>query len=142
MKNFISTCKINENYYRYNKKNRIFIHMNELSHIDKDQFFSILSEKLYESRLKSGLSQEEVANKIGLTRASVINIEKGRQKVNIYLLWKFAELYSKGIQELLPPTNEPKKMSSKFERTVQFNASRHNLSSESVERLRLFTTLK
>lgn len=53
-------------------------------------------------RKENKLTQEQFANKIGLTRASVINIEKGRQQLsvkNLYLICKYLEVKS---SQLLP----------------------------------------
>lgn len=58
--------------------------------------------RVQELRSKKGFTQEEFANKIGLSRASVINIEKGRQQLslkNLYLICKFCEVKS---TEILP----------------------------------------
>lgn len=50
-----------------------------------------------------GLTQAQVAGRIGLTRASLANIETGRQKVLLHHVYRLAEaLKVKSISELIP----------------------------------------
>lgn len=52
-----------------------------------------------------GLSQAEVALEIGLTRASLANIETGRQKVMLHHVYKLVSaLQLSSILDLLPPS--------------------------------------
>lgn len=52
------------------------------------------------------LSQRELAGKIGLSRASVVNIEKGRHRVQIHVLYDLARALDAQLAELLPqPTS-------------------------------------
>jgi len=56
--------------------------------------------KIIDERKRMGLTQDEFANKIGLSRASVVNIEKGRQQVslkNLYLICKYLEIKSSAL---------------------------------------------
>jgi len=61
-------------------------------------FYQQFGQLLRSARKSAGLSQEDLAKAIGLTRTSVSNIEKGRQKV---LLHTFAELL--GVLQLPAP---------------------------------------
>jgi DNA-binding XRE family transcriptional regulator len=53
-------------------------------------------------RTEAGLTQAEVAAAIGLTRTSVSNIEKGRQKMLLHTLVEIAESLSVPVMSLLP----------------------------------------
>lgn len=56
-------------------------------------------------RSDKGLTQAEVAKQIGLTRASLANIETGRQKVLLHHLYRLATaLDCESILDLVPPT--------------------------------------
>lgn len=57
-------------------------------------------------RLDSGLSQAELADLIGLTRTSISNIEKGRQKMLVHTLVQIAESLHTPVSTLLP-NNKP-----------------------------------
>lgn len=53
-----------------------------------------IGQKLKELRLSRDLKQCEVAEKIGLSRATISNIEKGRRSLTLKTLKRFCELYS------------------------------------------------
>jgi len=53
------------------------------------------------AREKAGRTQEEVANAVGLTRTSLTNIEKGRQKLLVHTLAEIAVFLSCSASELL-----------------------------------------
>lgn len=67
--------------------------------------YTALGEAVSTRRKKLGLTQTDVAQKVGLSRASVANIECGRQKVllhHVYLLAQALNLPS--IMSLIPNT--------------------------------------
>ncbi|MDG0789964.1 helix-turn-helix domain-containing protein [Cohnella ginsengisoli] len=61
-----------------------------------------IGRKLKELREKLGYKQLEVADKINMTRSSVANIEQGRQKIQIDVLYELAYLYDVDPKDLLP----------------------------------------
>lgn len=63
--------------------------------------------KLKNARVKSGLTQEKVAEKIGVSRQSMSNWENGRSYPDIISVIKLSDLYSVSLDELL---KEDKKM--------------------------------
>ena len=68
------------------------------------------SEHLYRSigklvrgeRLKLGLTQDELAQRVGLTRTSINNIEHGRQKIQVHTLYTIAAMLFVPVNALLP----------------------------------------
>lgn len=56
---------------------------------------------LKETRIDKGLTQEEVADKIGLTRQAVSAYESGKRQPGIDILMKLAEVYEVSIENLL-----------------------------------------
>ena len=70
------------------------------------------SEHLYRSigqlvragRKEAELTQDELAQRVGLTRTSINNIEHGRQKIQVHTLYALAEALSVPASALLPPT--------------------------------------
>ena len=56
------------------------------------------------SEKTAGLSQEDLAGAIGLTRTSVSNIENGRQKVLLYTFEKILRVLNVQPSDLLPET--------------------------------------
>lgn len=53
-------------------------------------------------RRKSRISQETLAEQIGLSRASITNIERGRQAVSLLQIYQFAGALGVPVHELLP----------------------------------------
>jgi len=55
------------------------------------------------NRKRTGMTQEDVALALGIARASYANIEAGRQRISIDVLWKAAVLFSVSVDALVPP---------------------------------------
>jgi len=53
-------------------------------------------------REKAQLTQEQVAERVGLTRTSVTNIERGRQHIGLHQLYLLAAAVGRQPAELLP----------------------------------------
>lgn len=60
-----------------------------------------LGKKLREAREYLGLSQEVVADHLGIPRASISAIETGKRKVSSLELKRFAQLYKQPVDALL-----------------------------------------
>ncbi len=61
---------------------------------DPKELRSIIASRLATARTNAGLSQTQVAAKLGLPRPSISEIEGGRRKVAAEELARFADLYS------------------------------------------------
>ncbi|TDO83742.1 DNA-binding XRE family transcriptional regulator [Flavobacterium chryseum] len=73
---------------------------------DEQQLFYIkLGSKIKDERLKAEIKQEAFASFLNLSRASIVNIEKGRQRPPIHLLWSIAKILNIEVMELLPQFN-------------------------------------
>ena len=57
-------------------------------------------------RKKKGFNQSDLAEKIGLERTSVTNIETGRQKATVTVLYKICDLFQIDIADLLPKVSD------------------------------------
>ena len=60
-----------------------------------------LSRRLREAREYVGLSQEEVAFALSVSRPAVVHIESGTRKVEAFELNKLSELYGRSVDYLL-----------------------------------------
>jgi transcriptional regulator with XRE-family HTH domain len=74
---------------------------------DDEQEWRALGERLRESREFLGLSQQEVADLLELTRPAVTNIETGKRKVSTLELREFARLYRKPYDWLIGESSDP-----------------------------------
>src|ERR1700723_3873382 len=82
---------------------------------DFDDLYRELGRKIRQARERQGqkLSQGALAQRLGISRASMVNIEAGRQHAPLHLLWQIAELLGSDLtllipsrDELLPPTDQ------------------------------------
>lgn len=55
-------------------------------------------EKLISARKSAGLSQIQVAEKLGRTQSFVSKLEAGQRRIDIVLLKELASIYKKGIE--------------------------------------------
>jgi transcriptional regulator with XRE-family HTH domain len=58
--------------------------------------------RIRDVRLERGISQEELAAALSLTRTSVTNIERGRQRILVHTLLQVAEVLGTHVGKLLP----------------------------------------
>jgi len=84
--------------------------MTGASQSDRNDF----GDRLRQAREYVGLSQEEVATALGLSRPSITNIELGARKVEANELGKLAKLYRRTLEYLLtgiePAPSGPEQM--------------------------------
>lgn len=55
---------------------------------------------VYDMRTKSQLTQEELASKIGVTRQTIIAIEKGNYTPSVLLAIKIASLFEVSVEDI------------------------------------------
>ena len=60
----------------------------------------LVSNQVYELRNQLGLTQEALAEKVGITRQTVIAIEKGNYTPSVLLALKIAKLFKKSVEEV------------------------------------------
>ena len=69
---------------------------------DENVFYKNLGESIRDFRKNANISQEALANHVGLSRVSMLNIEKGKQKVQIYTLYEIAFFLNTTLEKLMP----------------------------------------
>lgn len=80
---------------------------------NEDTFYKDLADRIKTERLKRNLSQEDLAVKLDLTRASIINLEKGRHRPSIYQLITIASYFNVDYTVLIPIVIERQKKKTK-----------------------------
>lgn len=60
----------------------------------------ILKNRVRELRISYGITQEDMAEKLGISRQTVISIEKERYKPSIVLAFKLAKLFNTSIEDI------------------------------------------
>ncbi len=69
-----------------------------MTEADKERLHGIIGENIRIAREKACLKQETLANMLDMSRASIINIEKGRQSPPLYLIWEISNVLKVPIQ--------------------------------------------
>src|ERR1700733_9615550 len=71
---------------------------------DFDDLYRELGRKIRQARERQGqkLSQGVLAQRLGISRASMVNIEAGRQHAPLHLLWQIAEALGTDLTLLIP----------------------------------------
>ncbi len=64
---------------------------------------SYFAKKLKELRLKAHWTQQDVGEKVGLSRACVANYESGKREPNHRIVLEFAHLFDCTVDDLLNP---------------------------------------
>ncbi|NLK52573.1 MAG: helix-turn-helix transcriptional regulator [Syntrophomonadaceae bacterium] len=59
-----------------------------------------MENRLREMREDKGMTQEEVAIRVGVSRQTIISLEKGRYNPSILLAYRLARLFESSIEEL------------------------------------------
>jgi transcriptional regulator with XRE-family HTH domain len=73
---------------------------------DEAQEWQALGERLRESREYLGLSQQEVAERLGISRPAVTHMEAGKRKVSTLELRQLASLYRRPYEWLVGETRD------------------------------------
>lgn len=84
--------------------------------------------KLSELRKLNQLTQEDLAMKIGVKRATISNIEAGRQQISLHLLYKIAAEFHTEVSTILPSHNELNSLMNKKEVQIATLLDEQNIS--------------
>lgn len=67
-----------------------------------DAFYIHVGEKVRFQRKKARMDQETLSRHLNLSRTTLINIEKGRQRLSLEHAWLAAKILGISIEDLLP----------------------------------------
>ena len=66
----------------------------------------IIKSRLHVLRAEERITQEELANEIGITRATIIAIEKGDYNPTLELAFKLSRFFNVGIEQIFSVKEE------------------------------------
>lgn len=66
------------------------------------QYYRELGQRIQRARRQQKLTQEKLASRVGLSRTSMVNIERGRQKVLVHIFVKLAAVLKMELPDLAP----------------------------------------
>jgi transcriptional regulator with XRE-family HTH domain len=72
------------------------------STLSRSAVYSNVGARIRDERERRNVSQEMLADRVGLTRTSITNIEKGRQRVLLHTLLEIARVLNLKPTRLLP----------------------------------------
>lgn len=75
---------------------------------EKKRLYRNLGAQIRDCRQDASLSQEKLGEEVGLSRSSIVNIEKGRQRPPLHTLWGIAEALDVPLEDLIPTEEEVK----------------------------------
>jgi transcriptional regulator with XRE-family HTH domain len=70
--------------------------------MDEAELYKRFGQLVRRHRDRLNLSQAQIADAVGLTRASVANIETGRQRIPLHQLFRLARAFQVEVDALLP----------------------------------------
>jgi len=75
---------------------------------DNELLYQAVGEKIRYIRERSSpkLSQAQLATRLGVSRASIVNIEAGRQHAPLHVLWQIAEILGTELSLLIPQRDD------------------------------------
>jgi transcriptional regulator with XRE-family HTH domain len=79
-----------------------------------DPFYRRLGARIRDRRRAKQITQEAMAAHMGLTRTSIVNIEKGRQHLAVHQLVRISDLLGCTPADLIPPAQEDPMLSERF----------------------------
>jgi transcriptional regulator with XRE-family HTH domain len=59
--------------------------------------YAYFVERLRKARLEAGLTQVQIAKKLGRPQSHISNVESGQQRVDVVELQRFAKIYNKDV---------------------------------------------
>lgn len=62
-----------------------------IAQADAPLIYKMIGERIRDERQKKRLTQDELASRVGLKRASITNVERGRQQILVHTLLQIAD---------------------------------------------------
>jgi transcriptional regulator with XRE-family HTH domain len=74
--------------------------------LNDELLYIMVGERIRATRLRREMTQAQLAEKLKLSRASIVNIEAGRQRAPLHLLWRIAEELGTEVALFIPSQAE------------------------------------
>lgn len=66
----------------------------------------MISNRIKEFRARNNMSQEDLANAVGVRRETIGNLENGRYNPSLVLAWNIAKIFGVTIEEIFTIYND------------------------------------
>lgn len=77
-----------------------------MNEAERNRLYQEMGRRVRRRRKERKLSQESLAGEVGLSRVSIVNLEKGRQRPPLHVLWEIAEVLCVDPAALIPTREE------------------------------------
>lgn len=71
-----------------------------------DALYEEVGDRISKARATAGISQGKLATRVGVTRVSIVNLEHGRQRAPLHVLWRIATALGVEPARLVPSPRE------------------------------------
>lgn len=74
--------------------------------LDTKTLYCLIGRKIRAARKLAGMSQGTLARRLNISRTSVVNIEAGRQRLPLHILWQISDIVGTEARMLFPRQSE------------------------------------
>lgn len=103
-----------------------------------NRLYTALGNRIKEKRESKGISQTDFSSYIGISRSSLVNIEKGRQRTPLHVIYSIAETLGISVLELMPRPVELESASDLSDDEIKQKANYQIQSDESFDKIKQF----
>lgn len=107
----------------------------------KEIFYSLVGSAISAKRKENNLSQLELATKVGMSRVSIVNIEKGRQYPPLILVYELTDIFKCSMDDLIPEKEQltlSEETKPFFSKRMQKAKKRGDIPEESLSKINSF----
>ena len=109
--------------------------------INKESFYELIGSAIKSKRKEHGLTQTELANKSGMSRTSIVNIENGRQFPPVHLLWELSQVLECSPVDFYPNSSKEfydNQNQSDIVKEIRRVSKNNNIKKESLNKITSF----
>ena len=77
-----------------------------MPNLNQDKLYTTIGARVKALRNQAELSQDQLADRLGLLRTSVSNIESGKKRLTIARLYRLSAALGSDLSEILPPVKD------------------------------------
>lgn len=95
-----------------------------MTEVEEKYLYEYVGDQIKTLRNKAGFNQEDLAEKLGKSRVSIVNIEKGRQHPSLHFLIEVGRIFNVSVDVFIPKdftrsTREKQKLKTKINRELK-----------------------
>lgn len=96
-----------------------FANNKDMTEQEQKSLYTAIGLKIKEFRQNRGFNQEAFAQLLNLTRASIVNIEQGRQRVTIHLIYDICKITNTNITDILPELQKEEELLPMWKKRIE-----------------------